>query len=77
MNNRPLALKSHMDNVEIIRLCTDYCYCIKIGSDIGPSAVLHPIPILVKITISMADILADPIIFLFFLFIYFYFFSRA
>ena len=51
-----------MDNVEIIRLCTDYCYCIKIGSDIGPPAVLHPIPILVKITISMANILADPII---------------
>ena len=60
MNNR--ALKSHMDNVEIIRLCTDYSYCIKIGSDIGPPAVLHPIPILVKITISMADIIADPII---------------
>ena len=51
-----------MDNVEIIRLFTDYCCCIKIGNDIGPPAVLHPIPILVKITISMADILADPII---------------
>ena len=45
-----------MDNVEnqcIIRLCTNYCYCKNIGSDIGPPAVLY---------ISVANILADPII---------------
>ena len=32
VNNKPLALMSHMNNVEnrqrIIRLCTNYCYCI-------------------------------------------------
>ena len=36
--------QSHMDNVEnqcIIRLCTNYFYCINIGSDIGPLAVLY------------------------------------
>ena len=63
MNSKPLARKSHMDNIEnqfIISLCTNYCYCINIGSDIGPPTVL--IPILVKITILVANILADPII---------------
>ena len=66
MNNKPLALKSHIDNIEnqcIIHLCTNYCYCINIGSDISPPTVLYLlIPILVKITISVADILADLII---------------
>ena len=31
VNNKPLVLMSHMDNVDnqcIIRLCTNYCYCI-------------------------------------------------
>ena len=45
VNNKPLALKSHMHNVEnqyIIFLCTNYCYSINIGSDIGPPTVLYP-----------------------------------
>ena len=44
VNNKPLALNSHMDNVEkqfIIHLCTNYCYCKNIGSDIGPPTVLY------------------------------------
>ena len=39
VNNKPLALNSNIYNVEnqyIIRLCTNYCYCINIGSDMGP-----------------------------------------
>ena len=33
VNNKPLALNSHVNNVEnqyIIHLCTNYCYCINI-----------------------------------------------
>ena len=41
----------------------NYCYCINIGCDIGPPAVLSRYrSVLVKITLSVADILADPII---------------
>ena len=61
-NDKPLALTSRINNAEnqcIIRLCTSYCYCINIGSDIGCSV---PIPILVKNAIRVADIVADPII---------------
>ena len=56
-----------MDNIEnrlirfLIRLCTNYCYCINIGSDINP-AVLYQSDIGKKKTISVADIVADPII---------------
>ena len=54
-----------MDNVEnqcIIRSCTNYCYCINIGSDIGPPAVLYQYRYWFKNAISVADIVADPII---------------
>ena len=56
---------SHINNVEnqcIIRLCTNYCYCINIGSNIGPPAVLYRYRSWSKNTISVANIVADPII---------------
>ena len=42
-------------------LCTSYCYSINIGSDIDPPAVLYQYHV-GKITISMADVVADPVI---------------
>ena len=56
---------NHMNNVEnqcTIRLCTNHCYCINIGSDIGPPAVLYRYGYWLKNAISVADIVADPII---------------
>ena len=53
-----------MNNVEnqyIICLCTNYCYCINICSNLVLRCSV-PIPILVKNTISVANIVVDPII---------------
>ena len=40
----------------------NFCYCVNIGSDIGPPAVLYRYRYWWKNTISVADIVADPII---------------
>ena len=56
-----------MDNTEnqyIILLCTNYCYCINISSDINPPAVLlcTDTDIGKNYHIVAANILANPII---------------
>ena len=44
VNNKPLALNGHMNNIEnqcIIHLRTNHCYCINISIDTGLPTVLY------------------------------------
>ena len=60
--SRGESATNQQSNQCIIYLCTNYCYCINIGSDIGPPAVLYRYRYWLKHAISVADIVADPII---------------